>query len=119
MSVNEFDKGGGGGSTEDGGRRSRALSCRPGSQIRRGLKSGVDRVWAFFCEGNNAVWSRFTAGGGRDNGSERHKDGGNETWAWREERNPRMEGNNRGLRTGRGGRAGDAERYLITSMCGK
>lgn len=24
--------------------RSRALSCRPGSQIRRGLKSGVDCV---------------------------------------------------------------------------
>lgn len=25
-------------------RRSRALSCRPGGQIRRGLKSGVDCV---------------------------------------------------------------------------
>lgn len=100
MSVNEFDKGGGGGSTEEGGKRSRALSCRPGSQIRRALKSGVDCVWAFFCEGNNAVWSRSTAGGGRDNGGERRKDGGNETWAWREERIPRMEGNNRGTQDG-------------------
>lgn len=44
MSVNEFEKGLGGGSTEERGKRSRALSCRPGSQIRRGLKRGVDCV---------------------------------------------------------------------------
>lgn len=43
-------QGGGGGEDEEGGRteergeRSRALSCRPGSQIRRGLKRGVDCV---------------------------------------------------------------------------
>lgn len=29
---------------EEGGKRSRALSCRPGSQIRSGLKRGVDCV---------------------------------------------------------------------------
>lgn len=41
----EEGRGGGeGGRTEERGERSRALSCRPGSQIRRGLKRGVDCV---------------------------------------------------------------------------
>lgn len=44
MSVSEFEKRLGGGSAEEEGQRSRALSCRPGRQIRRGLKRGVDCV---------------------------------------------------------------------------
>lgn len=51
MSVTKSDRelGGGGGSRErekSEDKRSRALSCRPGSQISRGLKSGVDCVEA-------------------------------------------------------------------------
>lgn len=45
MSIIEFEEKDRGRRTEEGGReRSRALSCRPGSQIRRGLKRGVDCV---------------------------------------------------------------------------
>lgn len=45
MSVNQFEKGKRKEEEEEeGGKRSRALSCRPGSQIRSGLKRGVDCV---------------------------------------------------------------------------
>lgn len=54
MSVTEFErekrkneeeeKEGGQKRKGERGERSRALSCRPGSQIRRGLKRGVDCV---------------------------------------------------------------------------
>lgn len=48
MSITEFEQEKKEGVEEEGGqargKRSRALSCRPGSQIRRGLKSGVDCV---------------------------------------------------------------------------